>query len=202
MGKLKPHSTWPLKPAPNYTNAFIQIYTDLHICTRTYDDVIKWKHFPRYWSFVREIHRSPLNSAHKSQWGGFLMFSLICALNKHLSKHSWGWWFKTPSRSLWRHCNECISWECVWDMNPSYGIYMHAKHAWAYNTYTCTYMHIIYLCTYMNRNVNRIHVHTHIHAYWRIYVHVCNDLYNSCIILLLWFKHFTLRCCKEIKDGH
>ena len=21
-------------------------------------DVIKWKHFPRYWSFVREIHRS------------------------------------------------------------------------------------------------------------------------------------------------
>ena len=23
------------------------------------DDVIKWKHFPRYWSFVRGIHRSP-----------------------------------------------------------------------------------------------------------------------------------------------
>ena len=27
-------------------------------------------------------------------------------LNKWLSKHSWGWWFETPSRSLWRHCNE------------------------------------------------------------------------------------------------
>ena len=27
-------------------------------------------------------------------------------LNKRLSKQSWGWWFKTPSRSLWRHCNE------------------------------------------------------------------------------------------------
>ena len=26
-------------------------------------------------------------------------------LNKRLSKQSWGWWFKTPSRSLWRHCN-------------------------------------------------------------------------------------------------
>ena len=24
-------------------------------------------------------------------------FSLICALNKRLSKHSWGWWFETPS---------------------------------------------------------------------------------------------------------
>ena len=27
-------------------------------------------------------------------------------LNKRLSKHSWGWWFETPSRQLWRHCNE------------------------------------------------------------------------------------------------
>ena len=26
-------------------------------------------------------------------------------LNKQLSKQSWGWWFETPSRSLWRHCN-------------------------------------------------------------------------------------------------
>ena len=23
-----------------------------------------------------------------------------------LSKQSWCWWFETPSRSLWRHCNE------------------------------------------------------------------------------------------------
>ena len=25
--------------------------------------------------------------------------------NKRLSKHSRGWWFETPSRPLWRHCN-------------------------------------------------------------------------------------------------
>ena len=36
-----------------------------------YDDVIKWKHFPRY--------RSPVNSPHNDQWRGVLMFSLICA---------------------------------------------------------------------------------------------------------------------------
>ena len=30
------------------------------------------------------------------------MFSLICALNKRLSKQSWGWRFETLSRSLWR----------------------------------------------------------------------------------------------------
>ena len=26
-------------------------------------------------------------------------------LNKRLSKQSWGWWFETQSRPLWRHCN-------------------------------------------------------------------------------------------------
>ena len=26
--------------------------------------------------------------------------------NKRLSKHSWGWWFETPSHSLWRHGND------------------------------------------------------------------------------------------------
>ena len=25
--------------------------------------------------------------------------------NKRLSKQPWGWWFETPSWSLWRHCN-------------------------------------------------------------------------------------------------
>ena len=44
-----------------------------------HDDVIKWKHFPRYWPFVRGIHRSPVNSPHKGQWRGAYMISLICA---------------------------------------------------------------------------------------------------------------------------
>ena len=33
----------------------------------------------RYWPFVRGIHRSPVNSPHKGQWRGALMFSWICA---------------------------------------------------------------------------------------------------------------------------
>ena len=46
-------------------------------CPR-HDDVMKWKHFPRYWPFLRGIHRSPVNSPRKGQWRGTLMFSLIC----------------------------------------------------------------------------------------------------------------------------
>ena len=29
-------------------------------------------------------------------------------LNKRLSKQPWGWWFETPSWSLWRQCNGTI----------------------------------------------------------------------------------------------
>ena len=50
-----------------------------HCIILWHDDVIKWKHFPRYWPFVRGIHRSPVNSPHKGQWRGALMFTLICA---------------------------------------------------------------------------------------------------------------------------
>ena len=39
---------------------------------------IKWDNFPRYWPSVRGIHRSLMNSSHKGQWRGVLMFSLIC----------------------------------------------------------------------------------------------------------------------------
>ena len=28
--------------------------------------------------------------------------------NKRLSKQSWGWWFETPSRPLWRHGNGAV----------------------------------------------------------------------------------------------
>ena len=44
-----------------------------------HDYAIKWKHFPRYWPFVQGMHRYPVNSPHKGQWRGALMFSLICA---------------------------------------------------------------------------------------------------------------------------
>ena len=36
-------------------------------------------------------------------WSFDVFFDL--RLNKRLSKPSWGWWFETPSRPLWRYCN-------------------------------------------------------------------------------------------------
>ena len=68
----------------------------------------KWKHLPRYWPFVRGTHRWPVNSPHKCHWRGALMLSFYLRLKKRSSKQSWGWWFETPSRPLWRHCNEIL----------------------------------------------------------------------------------------------
>ena len=47
--------------------------------------------FPRYWPFVWGIHRSPVNSPHKVQWRGALMFSLVCVwINDWVNNHEAG----------------------------------------------------------------------------------------------------------------
>ena len=54
-------------------------HSDLHY----HDDVIKWRHFPHYWSVVRGIHRRPrslVDSLHKGQWSFDVFFDL--RLNK------------------------------------------------------------------------------------------------------------------------
>ena len=70
------HTKWPWRVVPfniRIAAGFFEISSaNLH------DDVNKWKHFPRYWPFVRGIHRPPVNSPYKGQWRGVLMFSLIC----------------------------------------------------------------------------------------------------------------------------
>ena len=45
-----------------------------------WNDVIKWKHDPRYWPFVRGINRSPVDFPHKGQLRGALMLSLTGAM--------------------------------------------------------------------------------------------------------------------------
>ena len=55
------------------------------------DDIIKWKHFPRNWPFVRGNSPVPVNSSHKDQWCGALMFSLICVwINSLVKNHEAG----------------------------------------------------------------------------------------------------------------
>ena len=84
-----------------------------------HDDVIKWKHFPCYWPFVWGIHRSPVDSLHKGQWPGALMFSLICAcingwvnnreagdLRRHEDVHE----SRVYTMHMYEECMYCCHW--------------------------------------------------------------------------------------------
>ena len=64
-----------------------------------HDGVIKWNHFPPSWPFV--TGESPAQRPVTRSFD--VLYDLY--LNKRLSKQSWGWWFETPSRPLWRHRN-------------------------------------------------------------------------------------------------
>ena len=77
-----------------------------------HDDVIKWNHFPRYWSFMRGIHRSLWIPTRRPVTRSFDVFFDL-GLNKWLSKQSWGWWFEMPSRPLWRHRNVLRVWKLL-----------------------------------------------------------------------------------------
>ena len=80
-----------------------------------YADIIKWKHFPHHWHFVRIIHRWPVDSPRKGQWRGALMCPLICAWINGWANNRW---FETPLRSLWRHrkglCVTCMRQLIIW----------------------------------------------------------------------------------------
>ena len=72
----------------------------------THDDVIKWK-------LSLCVGNSPVAGEFPSQRPVTRSFDVFfdLRLNKRLSKQSWSWWFETPSRSSWGHCNGMImSW--------------------------------------------------------------------------------------------
>ena len=58
--------------------------------------IFLWKHLSRNWSFVKRIHRSLVDSPHKGQWRGALIFSLIFAWTN-------GWANNRDAGDLKRH---------------------------------------------------------------------------------------------------
>ena len=94
-GALPPYHYKASHAVPTYCATFTQgfdgfllVLLGLTFMSAVHDDVITWKHFPRYWPFVGGIHRSqghppppppPHTHTHKRQRRVALMFSLICA---------------------------------------------------------------------------------------------------------------------------
>ena len=94
---------WMSLPRYYIDNASPELCT--HENCKNHDDVIKWKPFSALLAFC--AGDSPVTSEFSAQrpvTRSFDVFFHLCP-NKQLSKQSWGWWFETPLRSLWRHCN-------------------------------------------------------------------------------------------------
>ena len=102
MGKWVTLTHRKLKYNQNKQITNIYIW-DILLYHSDHNDVIKWKHFPHYWPFVRGIHWSPVNSPHKGQWHGALMFSLI---------YAWiNGWLNNPEASKLRH--HCAHYDAI-----------------------------------------------------------------------------------------
>ena len=89
-------------------------------------DVIKWKHFPRYWPFVRGIHRwITLTKASDRELWCFLWSApeKIAWVNNRNARR----WFETPSHTLWRHCNSA-----TWRLRPEVEIVQDAMNCMNY----------------------------------------------------------------------
>ena len=92
-----------------------------------HDDVMKWKHFPHYWPFVR----SRMNSPRKGQWRRALMFSLICGWIN-------GWVNNRQAGDLGRHrahYDVIVMARLFWLLSP---LWWYVKHECASNRCTDT----------------------------------------------------------------
>ena len=65
-----------------------------------HDDVIKWKHFSRYWPFLRGIHRSPVST----KKGDFELWYLV--------------WY-APERMVEQTVEMPVIWDVMWPIATS-----------------------------------------------------------------------------------
>ena len=104
-------------------------FRQCYLCS--HDDVIKWNHFRLTGPLCGEFtgHRwIPSTKASDAE-----LFSNLC-LNKGLGKHSWGWWFETPSRPLRRHCNAPTHVDKFLLLHSGYSIMSHGFYLSCYLT--------------------------------------------------------------------
>ena len=76
---------------------------------KEHDDVIKWKHFSALLALCEGNHRLPVNSPHKDQWHGALIFYVH--LNKRLSNPNVG-----DLRRHGVHCDVTVMNKIIYDI--------------------------------------------------------------------------------------
>ena len=96
---------------------YIHISISLAINIMNYDLLNRWwpwqRHQMETFSMLLALcgGNSPVTGEFPSQRPVMLSFDVFfdLRLDKRLSKQSWGWWFETPSHSLWRHHSKWLT---------------------------------------------------------------------------------------------
>ena len=98
---------WPLMKISSKWQHFL--FSGSEECQKTAQNLSWWRHQMETFSTLMALcaGNSPVTGEFPAQRPVTRSFdvSFDLRLNKRLSKQSWGWWFETPLRSLWRHCN-------------------------------------------------------------------------------------------------
>ena len=115
----KPKTVWQVYNGNPYTNKTVSSrWIKAQECSSTnfalslimISKYIWWRHQMETFSVLLVIWggNSPVTGEFPAQRPVARSFDAFfdMRLNKRLSKQSWGWWFETPSRSLWHHCND------------------------------------------------------------------------------------------------
>ena len=106
-----------MKPAFQWINETLPGWGMILLSTVQTSDIVDFFTFPavEWWRHQMETFsalltlcagNSPVTSEFPAQRPVTRSFGVFFHLHlKRLSKQSWGWWFETLSRPLWRHCN-------------------------------------------------------------------------------------------------
>ena len=153
--------TWDAVVRALHVYIFGYIYATVmqHNLNVVHDDVMKWKHFPRYWTFVRGIHRTQASDA--ELW---CFFDL--RLNEGLSKQSWNWRFETPSRPLWR-CSNVVT-----TVSSKYRLIVSKKYL-----YFCSLWVREVVCEKLYLCISYTHTHIYI-----IYISIYTYMRLACVV--------------------
>ena len=96
---------------PRVGNYMIYIYIYIYISSGTW-----WRRHMETFSALLAIcaGNSPLTVEFPAQRPVTRSFDIFfdLRLNKRSSKQWWRWWFETPSRPLWRQCDDFKIWKC------------------------------------------------------------------------------------------
>ena len=104
-GNLDTFPDWPKKFNHNRPARCPGQWNEIPHDVVAHDDVIKWNISHIIGPLCEEFTSPREFPAQRPVTRSFDVFFHLRP-NKRLSKHSWGWWFETLSRSLWHHCND------------------------------------------------------------------------------------------------